>query len=179
MHHLRVGEPYSVTRTRWPQGSDYNFRCGHHELRLFLPDLSNEEIEAVRAGRAEFRLFTREGLLVLLYRFGDMPWSDASYNWHLVSEEERIPPEAPVDESQGAALTVLLIEANTGILKVIRLIGLGHEFTLALHAEIRKQIAEAFDREEYLRRVELVYRMYSSDQMAQVARIKFAVDREG
>ncbi len=172
LHKYEVGELYSPTRTRWPQGSDYNFRSGGHELRLFLPDLTEREIEQVRSGRAEFRIFIRGGLLILVYRFGDMPWSDASYNWHMVSEEEQTTPEDPVDPTMGAALTVLLIEANTGVIKAMRLIGLQHDFTLALHRLIRLQIDQPWDHEDYLRRIAETYRIYSSEDMAQLASIK-------
>ena len=39
MHRLEVGKPYDPSRRAWPEGADYNFRAGGHELRIFATSL--------------------------------------------------------------------------------------------------------------------------------------------
>ena len=53
---LTVGKPYDPSRPVWPQGADYNFRDGAHELRIFLPQASKTEVAAVEDGKIEFGL---------------------------------------------------------------------------------------------------------------------------
>jgi hypothetical protein len=36
LHAYEVGKPYDPRRRSWPEGADYNFREGAHELRIFL-----------------------------------------------------------------------------------------------------------------------------------------------
>jgi hypothetical protein len=44
---LMVGKPYHAARRTWPEGADYNFRLGAHELRLFVTSATPKEIAAV------------------------------------------------------------------------------------------------------------------------------------
>jgi hypothetical protein len=53
---LTVGKPYDPSRPVWPQGADYNFRDGAHELRIFLPQAGKTEVAAVEDGKIEFGL---------------------------------------------------------------------------------------------------------------------------
>jgi hypothetical protein len=67
----QAGQLYQKHRTRWPHASEYNYRSGKHELLLFIPDVTEREIEDVRHGPADF------GLLV----DGDIIFSVLS-TWH-------------------------------------------------------------------------------------------------
>jgi hypothetical protein len=51
MHAHIVGELYSPSRRAWPEGADYNFRAGGHELRIFLGRATPREITAVERGK--------------------------------------------------------------------------------------------------------------------------------
>src|SRR3954468_17357599 len=96
MYAYEVGKPYDPSRLSRHEGSQYNYRGGEHELAIFTPGPTRDEIEAARTGEAEFALHVVPPLLVLRYRFGSgaIPWSDAPYSYHLVPEYERIPPPA-------------------------------------------------------------------------------------
>ena len=84
MHRLEVGKPYHPGRRRWPEGSDYNFRNGGHELRLFVGGATLPEVEAVRSGPVRFGFFAEPEGLFLITRFGTRMSFDCSYNWHRV-----------------------------------------------------------------------------------------------
>jgi len=164
-----IGESYIKTRKAWTPGTEYNFKDGGHELRLFVENPTRKEIDDYQNGEIELRLCTKCGLLMLVFKFGNQPWCDASYNWNLVPAESQILPEDPDAPDIGATLAIFLVDAHTGILKVMRVIGMGNEFTKTLHSVIRKQMLQPFDRDKHFEQVELVYKMYSSNQMAQLA----------
>lgn len=137
----RVGELYHPTRRSWPEVALYQYRGGSHELVLFLPRPTSREVRAVRQGLASFAFYADQNLLVLLYAFGDgLPWSDAPFSWHLLPEAERVlPPETRGEER--ALLSVVLVDAETGIIRALRVVTLSPTFTRLLHDAIREQAA--------------------------------------
>jgi hypothetical protein len=95
MYRLEVGAPYEPSRRRWPEGADYNWRSGGHELRLFLGRATLSEVEAVRSGPVEFGFFAEPAGLFLITRFGSQLSFDCSFNWHRLSADERTLPPPP------------------------------------------------------------------------------------
>lgn len=141
-HLYEVGKPYIPGRTAWPEGVEYNFRAGQHELRLFFRSPSAAEVEAVRTGDCEFALVVEGPVIFLMYRFGrSINWSDSSYTWHLVPEDQRELPET-AGLLVHAFLHVILLDAASGLVCALRSVTFSPEFTLALHGAIHAQ-AEA------------------------------------
>lgn len=169
MHEYQVGKPYIAGKTKYPENGEYNYRGGEHELRLFLADLTPAEINAVRLGRAEFGLFVDGPVILFLYRFGDgIPWSDAPYTVHVVPEIERqLPPV--LEGPQRALLHVILVEANTGIIQVLRAVTFSPDFTRALHRAIFGQGTQPFDQAAYDRRLAQLYARHSTTELVRKA----------
>ena len=169
---LTVGSLYS-DRTQWEEGADYNFRADTHELRLFYQRPSAAEVSDIESGRAAFALATYRDVIIICYRFGEQPWSDATYTWHLVPEDERTIPDFPASDEERALLHIVLIDATTGIVKALRACTYSPAFTAALHDAIRYQSAQPFNREEYDRQSQRVYAGHTSRQIAtQLARYR-------
>lgn len=183
LYAYKVGDLYHPNKRHWPEGYDYNFRSGQHELRLFLRTPHLQEIEAVRKGAARFSFNTFGGPEVLFFSFGFQTPDggelngDGSYSWWLVPEDERQPPTLDFPPDQGALLTVLLVDAETGILKVIRGIGLGHKFTLALHRAILLQSKNPLP-DDYDGRLKRVMARYSTRQLLNSGR-RYRVGERG
>lgn len=157
LHKLEVGELYSPTRTEWPQVADYNFRNGLHELRIFLKSPTRQEVRAVKKSRVDLALVEEGDVIVLLFRFEPgMPWSDASFNWHLVPKEDRVLPQE-LEGEERPVLEILLIEANGGRVAAMRQVTMSPEFGRALHEAIRRQAEAEWDEEEHQARVWRLY----------------------
>lgn len=139
---LQVGKPYNETKKHWPEGIDYNFRSGQHELRIFYRTPSRAEINSIWNGPAIFSLSVIGPNIILAFKFEGFNWQDASYNWHLVPEEQRKLPDIPTNSEQRAAITIILVDAETGIIKAIRFSSFSHKFTVKLHEAIIKQSQE-------------------------------------
>lgn len=164
MHEYRVGQRYHLARGTWPEGAQYNYRQGQHELLLFFKWPTAREIEAVRVRDAEFGVYAHEDLVVLLYQFGSgVRWSDAPYSWHLVPAEQRNLPPVP-DEEERAFLHVILVDASTGVIRAMRAVTFSPAFTRVLHAAIRDQAARPFDAARYDQALKRLYRQYPTTE---------------
>lgn len=159
-----VGSLYHPGRTSWPEGPHYNYRSGAHELLLFYARPSKAEIDDIRKGPCEFAVVERGSAVALCYRFGGQPWSDAPYSWHLVPEGQRDLPSADLEADKRAVLSVLLVDASTGILRAIRQVTWSPEFTRAMHAAIRRQAEAPWSEMTYHRDVEALYSICPTSQ---------------
>jgi hypothetical protein len=171
MHALVVGAPHVRGRRSWPEVADYNFRGGRHALRLFVAHPTPREVEAVRTRPVEFGLLVDQPLLVQVVRFlgrsGQVVMSfDCSYSWHRVPAAERVLPPAVEETSPElrALLTIVLVEATTGLVAVVRYVTFSPEFTRGLHRAIADQAALPYDQAEHDRAVEAM-RRFTTDQL--------------
>lgn len=173
LYRHRVGQPYMAGRAAWPEASEYNWRGGAHELRLFWRTPSDREVESVRRGEAQFAFAVDGPILFFLYRFGDgaMDWSDAPYSAHMVPPEQRQDPP-DLAPGQGMLLTTILVDAGTGLVRAIRATSMGPHFSRELHAAIRRQMADPFDQGTYDRHLERVYARSSTRDLLKQARAR-------
>ena len=176
---LQVGKPLVPGRTAWPEKADFNYYDAGAELRLFFPTPPPAEVAAVRAGPCDFALAVAGDVLFLLYRFGragaGVPWSDAPFSWHLVPEGRRQMPPTPWElrPDTRALLQVILTDAATGLVRVLRAVSLAPDFTRALFAAVAVQAATLWcGPAAYDRQVAAAYRRWPSSEalLAAVAR---------
>jgi hypothetical protein len=76
------------------------------------------------------------------------------------ADQRTLPPAEPYAEGTGVPLSVVLTDAQTGIVRALRVIGLGTALTNALHQAIRAQAEAAFDRAAYDERLNRLYARY-------------------
>lgn len=168
----RVGELYNPNRTQWEERMDYNYRAGVHELRLFLSRPRPIEVQQIKQGEANFRLFVEGDILFLLFRFGSLLWGDGSYNWHLVDEEERtVPPEMETPQTR-TFLNILLMNADNGLILAIRSCTFSHDFSVALHDAIRTQIEMPFNRVDYIQKIERFADLHPTEDLVKRSLIR-------
>lgn len=165
MHRYEVGKPYHADRKVWPECAQLHWMDGELELTMFFDAPSRHEVEAVRKGKSEFALYDRDGLVVLLYHFdgqrATVPWSDASYQWHLVPPDRRVsPPELPAAETR-VKLFITLVNAQGGLIEALRIQSLSPELTRAIFGAIRRQMDLPWPgRDAYDRTIANLYRRY-------------------
>lgn len=108
---------------------------------------TQSEVEQMGAEKPfEICLTLMGDVLYILTKCGDLNWTDAPYNPHL-SRQMGLRPIT--NDIEGYALTLLMVDVATNIIKSIRLIGLGNEFSKALKNEIDGLQAKSFSREQY------------------------------
>lgn len=93
-------------------------------------DVVDSEVAAFRDGACHFYAQELEGLISVITHIDRLGWGDA-----LFVPQSALDAFQPPDDNlnTGYGVTMLLVEATTGILKAMRLIGLGHEFSRGLY----------------------------------------------
>jgi hypothetical protein len=174
MHIVAIGKPLFEGRTELPEAIEYNYQSGDHTLLLSMKNLHPKEVEAVREAEAEFGLYCENGIVFLLYRFGEvLPWSDSAFSWWNIAEEDRRIPAPPTNPAERILLKIILVEAANGIVKAIRVTTLSPEFTKKLHEAIRRQATgEPFSRAEFVARSLSVYENKTPAELAARAIVK-------
>ena len=174
MHIVAIGKPLFVGREELPEAIEYNYQAGDHTLLLSMNNLHREEIEAVREAEAEFGLYCENGIVFLLYRFGEiLPWSDSAFSWWNVAEEDRRIPAPQMNSAERILLKIILVEAANGIVKAIRVTTLSPAFTEKLHDAIREQAKDKpFSRNEFVNRSLQIYQKLTPADFAANAVVK-------
>lgn len=168
MQIVALGKPLFESRNELPEAIEYNYQAGDHTLLISMKNLHPSEIRAIREEPAEFGLYCEDGIIFLLYRFGEiLPWSDSAFSWWNVAEEDRRIPEQRKHPAERILLKIILVEAATGVVKAIRVTTFSPEFTERLHRAMRGQAAgKEFSREEFTARSLKVYKKYSPTDLA-------------
>ena len=139
--------------------------CGG-ELRVYISHPTQDEIQQFTEGsKFEIRMVELYGVIMLSLKFGNLPWADAPYTPHLSKNLTRA---YEFEAGQGIALTLLLIDAATGEIKHMRLIGLPERFSRKLFAVIEEHRKKHFDKAEYARAIDRIYSTYSTKQLAKM-----------
>lgn len=175
MHVAKVGQLYSPNRHQWKETIEYSYDVKGHTLLLFVEDPAPEEIEGIRNQSIDIRFLNIEELIVIIFQFGEkgkyFPWSDSGYSWYAIPPNRRRIPK-PIEAGEAALLNIILIDADTGIVKVSRTVSLPTRFSTILVKAIREQISG----EEITptRQMQLTYQAQSqrSEELASISRVR-------
>lgn len=164
MRKLEVGQPLEPGVAGYDELPEYNYRSGQHRLILFLRNVTAQEIEAVRSASVKLAFTVINDVLIFQYRFGSViRWSDATYTWHKVPAEEQIRPPR-LTGAQRALLEIILVEATTGVIEVLRLVSMSPTFSQRLHTAIERQADTPFPA-DYDAQARRIFSAYSSNQL--------------
>ena len=67
--------------------------------------------------------------------------------------------------TEGSALTSILVDRRSGIVKALRVIGLGNRFSCDLYDTIQEQLQRPFSTGDYFGKIDQIQMTYSSDQL--------------
>lgn len=134
-HEIRVGAIYDPRRRRWPEGAAFT----HHdswELLLRVATPTAREVAAAARGPASLAFFRRDCALLVLYRFGadvDAAGQPDPIEWSSVPLEPHLWKRLPPVEER-AVLRIVLLSAEDGITRALRVVLLAPGFSQALRA---------------------------------------------
>lgn len=165
MYKYEVGELLQKGITYYDEGMKFDFTQEGTVLLIFFNKPTKDEIESVRSGDFEVRFYIKDGIIFILSKFQKMPWMDAPYSIHLSKPFEFM----EMDDTQGFSLTIYLVDASTGVLKVIRYIGLGNEFSKQLKSAVEEQKIITFDKANYHKKLSNIYEIYATDDLMRMA----------
>jgi hypothetical protein len=163
MHAYAVGQLYHSNKTSWPDGAmEWRLTDTGVMLLLFLGSPTTREVNAVRSGPAAFALLAGEHALLLAHRFDPgLPWSDAPWQ----ASRSDLPVGLPLIGDTGhLPVTVMLIDANTWIIKAIRQTSWSAQFAEAVREAMRRQVLNQSTDAQGAAEIDAWYRRYPNTQ---------------
>lgn len=137
-------------------------------LLVFFSNPTTEEIEQFKSGKNfEIRFTELYGVIMITAKIGNLNWLDAPYTPHLSKDLTKF--QLP-NENQGLGLTLLLIDAVTGEIKHIRLLGLSERFTKKLFGAVMEHKIKQFDKIEYDSSINRIFTTYQTNQIVKLSK---------
>lgn len=135
-----IGQPFP---SLLPRGDFAHFNYnGGWELIIGFTTPTDPEIQAYRNDPIQFKLYTEPDGLILVFKVGTMPWSDAPYYYW------RDPTNiVPIIADEHYTIRIFLVDTVTGILKAMRLCTISPIFSkeLAMSVEMQKNQKKSLD----------------------------------
>ena len=168
---MRVGSPFPLFEGRG-EGTLFFFNSLGTPFLVYLYNFPTEtEIKQMQAGMPfEIRLREKGGILWLLSKCGNMSWTEAPY----IPRTPITPTGFPeYEDGQGMGLTVILADARTGIIKVIRRIGLGTSFSRKFARALKTLHDIPMSLQESYASIENTMNAYSTKELAAMAESRY------
>lgn len=173
----KVGEQFIPGRTQYQEGVRFEYAESGPYLIFAFHNPSAKEIEAARKGRVDLALHETTPVLWLLHRIQGLErWSDCPFSIRIYDGMgQQFDWSEEIEEGQGLALSIVLVNADTGILLAQRLVGLSTKFSRELRAAILRQLERPFSKEEYAATINRIYANYSTQELLSWSTVKCKV----
>lgn len=167
MQSYEVGKLFEEGKTQYQEGIKFDFNQGGGTLYILYDRPKQKEVEEIRKGRLQMGILYKQDIIFLLFKFGNLNWMDAPYSYQLSEPHELSTPE----DDTGYSMTVLLIDAATGILKVVRQIGWPTKMSRQFHDYVAQQRNRDFSNHLYNAKLNEIYKNYTTNYLVGVADI--------
>lgn len=141
-------------------------------LHIYFDRPEEAEITEMMSNKpVKMAFLSKENVIIMLVKLGNLNWMDAPYSPHLSKNMTHLPvPE----KGMGLGVHLLLFDTYTGELKTQRLFSMGEKLTGDLVKEIAKLRLKPFDAQAYSRDIQSAYR-FSTDDLVKQARMIYRV----
>lgn len=135
---------------------------------VFFQSPTTDEIEQFKSGKNfEIRFTELYGVIMITVKIGNLNCMDAPYTPHL---NKNITKFQLPSEGQGLELTLILVDAVTGEIKHIRLLGLSERFTKRLFVVVMEHKVKPFDKDEYNNSINRIFSAYQTNQIVKLGK---------
>ncbi len=143
-------------------------------MLVFFKNPTPSEIEQFKSGKNfEIRFTELYGVIMITVKIGDLHWMDAPYTPHL---SKNLTTFQIPNEGQGLGLTLFLIDASTGEIKHIKLLGLSEQFTRQLFGLIMEQKQKDFNIAEYNNALNRIFSAYKTSQIVKLSKNYYKIE---
>jgi len=122
---FEVGKLFEEGKTRYNEGCIFDFDNTGGDLYIFFNSPTQKEIIDIKKGNCKIGIVEKNNIIFMLFKFGALEWIDCPYSKYLSKDFAM----NSIEEGMGYAINMHLIEANTGILKVLRLVSMTTKFS--------------------------------------------------
>lgn len=138
-------------------------------MLVFFDRPTQDEVNQFKADKNfEIRFAELNDVIMITTKIGNLNWMDAPYNANLSKNLSKfILP----NEGSGLGLTLILVDAHSGEIKSIRLIGLSTNFTRKLFGAAMEQKMNSFDKDKYDEKIRSIYAKYDTNAIVKMSNI--------
>lgn len=169
---MAVGNPCTLLDGR-PEGCYIDIKDDGVFLLININNPSPKEINAMQDNKPFKIKMTRiDGILIFTVKFDGLNWMDAPFNASLCKNFSVVNiPES----NQGLSLIVGCVDYSDQVIKSLRLIGLGHDFSTKMIKEImiEEQWSDEFDESDYYYKLNKVYAKYTTNEIVKMSKDYF------
>lgn len=163
MTELAVGKPFPLVRGKSEGCFFFIHNEGMYLIANFDTPTDHEIAQMKSSARFEIRWTTVDGIIVITTKLGTLNWIDAPFAPQLEIARNRLNLDTI---SHGLPLTLILTDARTTNIRVIRMIGISVGFTSSLITAMRDLAHESLDISAYNAIVNGIFRKYSTTVLA-------------
>lgn len=150
------------------EGVSFDITDDGATMIVFFGSPTTGEIEQFKSGKNfEIRFIELYDVIMITVKIGNLNWMDAPYSPHLSKNLTKF--QLP-NEKQGLGLTLILIDAITGEIKNIRLLGLSERFTRRLFGTALEQKMKDFNQFDYSNSINKIFSRYSTDEIVKLSK---------
>lgn len=177
---MSVGELLIPGKKAYPEGMMLEYTTSGPIVILSFGNPTDKEIEGAKNGQIEMAYYETEQILFLVTKIaGCGGWLDAPFNIRIYDDKNiEFDWSEEIVDGSGLAMQIVLVDANTGIIKAMRLIGTHTKFAKGFRAAILRQFEKTFERNRYMSTLNEIYARLSSDDMAKRAEHYFKIKRD-
>lgn len=162
MVEFTVGKPFPMPQPK-EEGSVFSVEPFSLMLVYRYAGPTEEEIQEFRGGDVSLSVTELKHVIFVQSKFGRLNWSDTPYSMHLSDSAKSLPGLS--DDNLGYALDAFLVDCETNILKVHRLVRLNLPFSRKLRTLLLDDEKKAFDVHAYESAVQEVFHSFTSREM--------------
>ena len=171
MYRYAVGERYEDLVSR--EGIRFDMSDEGGTLMIYFNRPTDAEIRAVKRGPVQFKLLEMKGIIFLLTKFEGMEWMDSPYH---VALSKNLTELRDLQENQGYALHIILVDGTVGEIKAMRLVGLGYNFSSKFRKLTNKQKETEFRETNYNSNLFYVMTNYTTKDLLKYSEISCRIE---
>lgn len=149
------------------EGVQFDIADDGATMVVFFDAPTQEEIEQFKSGKNfEIRFTTMYDVIMITTKIGNLNWMDAPYTPHLSRYLTRYQLS---NEGKGLGLTLYLVDAATGEIKQMRLLGLSERFTRKLFGSAMELKMKEFNKNHYANTLNKIFSVYDTKQLVKIS----------
>lgn len=135
-------------------------------LILNWSKISEKELNNIKNSDFKMRITYYNDITFILVKFGGQAWMDAPYSAWLDGE---LPLSAILTPQEAIKLKIVLVEAETNTIKVVRNVTLDLGTSRRLISCIQVQLETEFNKEKYFKDLAEIYKKFSSNDLMKLS----------
>lgn len=165
---IAVGQRLFPDRHSYPEGVLFEYTQSGPIMIIAFRSPKPAEIQAAKTGKLEMCLYESGPVIFILVKIKGLGgWMDAPFSVRIYGNRGiAFDWSEPIEDGQGLALHIVLVDVATGIVRAQRLIGTSTAFARGLRAAIMRQYEAPFSVTEYSAAIDVAYKRFTSDDMA-------------